>query len=119
MTMKNLAAPPSIVAGYFSNRATAERAVHDLKGAGYAPDEIRIAERSLDTSDQAITPNLREAAPYITAPGLGHGGLPGANDSDDMEGIIVTVAARGRERESEFILRSNGADFRREAITYP
>jgi len=118
MTMNNPTASPSIVAGYFSSRTSAERAVQELKDAGFTPDEIRMTEPSLETPDQAITPNLREAAPYITAPGLGHGGLPGENDSRDQDGVILTVAARGRARESEFILERNGADFRQETISY-
>ena len=120
---------------------------------------VRGQESSAD-SDQAVRPNLREAAQYITDPGLGRSGEPDAvisphpeygdreyddyeytkgdyetslnelrvpndrsrylsyNFDRDTEGVIVTVAASGRESDAAAILERNGADLGHNAAAY-
>jgi uncharacterized protein (TIGR02271 family) len=209
MHSNNPTTSPSVIAGYFSNRSEAEKAINELRNAGFNANQLGIAaryssfreERSSATdiegkvrgtwdkivdffqehmgvperrtretaaagqeastgSDQAVRPNQREAASYITNPGIEQRGeaeaitsrhpeygsreygdyeynkgdyetslnelhVPGDrsrylshNFDRGKEGVIVTVAAAGRESEVAEILERNGADLGHNAATY-
>jgi hypothetical protein len=70
------------VVGMFGDREPAERAVDALLAANFTDDQISLVARGADTDDSGAF-------------------VPG--------GLMVTVSAKGRERDAERILRDHEA----------
>src|SRR5205823_4514682 len=83
------------IAGLFRNRDDAERAINELKAAGFTGDQIGIVMRDRNEQGEMVEQTGTHAA-------------AGA--------VLVTVEPRGRAQEAQAILERNGADTGTEAM---
>lgn len=77
----------STVAGLFTDRAEAERAINDLKAAGFSPDQIGVAMRDR-TEQGALVEDTGTSAAEGAVTGAVGGGLLGG-----LVGLLVGIGA--------------------------
>ena len=85
-SVRNLAGRTTI-AGLFHERADAERAITDLKDAGFSPDQIGVAMRDRTAQGELVEETGTKAAQGATSGALG-GGLLGG-----VVGFLVGIGA--------------------------
>ena len=75
------------IAGLFTERADAEKAINDLKSAGFRPEDVGIAMRDRNAQNELIEDHGTKAAEGAGAGALG-GGLLGG-----LVGFLVGIGA--------------------------
>lgn len=120
--------------GYFQTRSQAEKALEELRKAGFRSDQIGMAagqeaEQSSESFWHKVIPFMGNKVEYEYNVGQLQSSLEGAGVNRERaryfeyllahgNGAIVTVSASGREQEAERIIEQAGGNVGQEAATF-